>query len=217
MATFLILAEQALTVVDGRRRPVQAMKDYSKVNFGNVIGDRDIAHLNLLETASVHDNLGVGNVKSLFGTAPDFWNALLGLMAQLPPSLLSNEDLMEKLAIFSLPIVRLVDYFAGATNAMRCDVTCAKDPSIRATMLYGHENLEPCVGECVAAFCCSVLSGSVKPGVSFTEEAIAEGSDAAAVLGLATVGCHTVEVESTIGVSRDEVWGNHLEVPQLVA
>lgn len=79
----------------------------------------------------------------------------------MPPSLLSNEDLMEKLAVFSLPIVRIVDYFAGATNAMRCDVTCSKDSSVKATMLYAHKNLEPCVGECIVAFCCSVLANAV--------------------------------------------------------
>ena len=53
VATFLILAEKALTVVNGRRKPIQAMKEYSTVNFGSVIGDREVAHLNLLETASV--------------------------------------------------------------------------------------------------------------------------------------------------------------------
>lgn len=58
-------------------------------------------------------------------------------MAQLPSSLLSNEPVMEKLAIFSLPIVRLVDYFAGATNAMRCDVHCEKEPTINEMALYG--------------------------------------------------------------------------------
>lgn len=147
-------------------------------------------------------------MKTLFGTAPSFWNTLLGVMAQLPPSLLSNEDLMEKLAVFSLPIVRVVDYFAGATNAMRCDVTSTQDPSIKATMIYGHENLEPCVGECIAAFCCAVLGGAVKPGVWFTEEAIKEGNDAAAVLSLASVGAHTVDAESTFGISQQEVWGS---------
>lgn len=53
VATFLILAEEALTVVNGRRTPIKAMKDYSTVNFGPVVGDKPIAHLNLLETASV--------------------------------------------------------------------------------------------------------------------------------------------------------------------
>lgn len=153
-----------------------------------------------------HDVLGVGNVKSLFGTAPAFWNALLGLMAQLPPSLLANEELMSKLAVFSLPIVRLVDSFAGATNAMRCDVS---SPEVKATALYAHENLEPCVGECVAAFCAAVLSeGVVSPGVWFPEEAIAGGADASAVLELASVGAHTVQAESKeIDLTCEEIWG----------
>jgi hypothetical protein len=109
-----------------------------------------------------HDVLGFGNVKALFGTAPGFWNTLLGLMAQLPPSLLANEDIMTKLALFSLPIVRVVDYFAGATNAMRVDVTAEKNPNTRATAIYAHENLEPCVGECVVAFCSAILSNRVE-------------------------------------------------------
>lgn len=208
MATFLILAEKALTVVNGRRVEVDSMKDYSRVNFGSIVGDKSIAHLNLLETASIADNLGVGNVKSLFGTAPDFWNALLGLMAQLPPSLLANEDLMRKLSVFSLPIVRLVDSFAGSTNAMRCDVTCGKEPKLSATAIYAHENLEPCVGECVTAFAAAALSGSVDDGVWFPEEAMRYGTDTAAVLQLASVGAHTNLVEGTFGGTKEEVWGS---------
>ncbi len=53
VATFLILAEEALTIIDGRRKPVKAMKEYSLVNFGPIVGEKPIAHLNLLETASV--------------------------------------------------------------------------------------------------------------------------------------------------------------------
>ena len=208
VATFLILAEKALTIVNGRRRQVDSMKEYSRINFGSLVGDKAVAHLNLLETASIADNLGVGNVKSLFGTAPDFWNALLGAMAQLPPSLLANEDLMRKLSVFSLPIVRLVDAFAGATNAMRCDVTCSKMPDLQATAIYAHENLEPCVGECVTAFAAAVLSGQVDPGVWFPEEAIEYGADTAAVLGLASVGAHTTTVEGSFGGTKEEVWGN---------
>ena len=155
-----------------------------------------------------HDVLGVGNVKALFGTAPGFWNTLLGVMAQLPPSLLANEEIMTKLALFSLPIVRIVDFFAGATNAMRCDVTSEKDPSLRATAIYAHENLEPCVGECVVAFCCAILSGNGRPGVWFPEEAIKGGADAVAVLNLASVGAHTTTVDSSINVQIDDVWGS---------
>jgi saccharopine dehydrogenase-like NADP-dependent oxidoreductase len=208
VATFLILAEEALTIVNGRRRPIKAMRDYKRVNFGDIVGEKAIAPLNLLETASIHDVLGVGNVKALFGTQPGFWNALLGLMAQLPPSLLSDEKIMTKLAIFSLPIVRVVDFFAGATNAMRCDVTSKKAPGLQVTAIYAHENLEPCVGECVVAFCCSVMSGKVEPGVWFPEEAIAGGAAAVEVLSMASVGAHTTDVLSSgdIDLRMSDVW-----------
>lgn len=207
VATFLILAEKSLMIVNGRRREIDAMKDYSKVNFGSIVGDKDVAHLNLLEAASVHDVLGVGNVKTLFGTAPGFWNTLLGAMAQLPSSLLSNEPIMEKLALFSLPIVRVVDFFAGATNAMRCDVYCEKDDQIREMALYAHENLEPCVGECVVGFCAALLGEAVQSGIYFPEEAIDDGNDAAQVLQLASIGTHTLEVESNSGLKKEDVWG----------
>jgi hypothetical protein len=165
-----------------------------------------------------HDVLGVGNVKALFGTAPGFWNTLLGAMAQLPPSLLANEDIMTKLALFSLPIVRVVDSFAGATNAMRCDVTSEKNPSLRATAIYAHENLEPCVGECVVAFCSAVLSNNkVLPGVWFPEEAIAGGEDAVAVLSLASIGAHTTQVAGTVELTMDDVWGSKDRQPMAVA
>mmetsp|Transcript_28401 Transcript_28401/g.43498 ORF Transcript_28401/g.43498 Transcript_28401/m.43498 type:complete len:496 (+) Transcript_28401:114-1601(+) len=207
VATFLILAEESLTIVNGRRRSVKAMKEYSSVNFGKIVGNKDVAHLNLLEAASVHDALGIGNVKTLFGTAPGFWNTLLGAMAQLPSTLLSNEPIMEKLALFSLPIVRVVDYFAGATNAMRVEVSCSKDPSVNEMALYAHENLEPCVGECVVGFCAALLGDKVSSGIWFPEEAIVSQEDNAAVLGLAGVGAHTLEVQSDDGLRVGDVWG----------
>ncbi|KAL3925166.1 MAG: hypothetical protein SGILL_000591 [Bacillariaceae sp.] len=74
---------------------------------------------------------------------------------------------------------------------------------IRATAIYAHENLEPCVGECVVAFCAAVLSGRVNAGVQFSEEAIAAEEDIVSVLSLASVGAHTKLVESTrLGLKR---------------
>ena len=136
-------------------------------------------------------------------------------MAQLPSSLLANEPLMDKLAIFSLPIVRVVDFFAGATNAMRIDVSCEKDPSVKEMALYAHENLEPCVGECVSGFCAALLSDSVKPGIYFPEEAIVTKEDTARVLGLTGIGAHTLEVNSGDGLRFEDVWGEAEPVKQV--
>ena len=230
MATFLILAEQALTVVNGRRIPVKPLQDFVSVDFGPEIGAKDIAPMNLLETASIHDCLGVGSTSSRFGTAPWYWNALLGAFATLAPkSLLENEPIMRQLSAFSMPIVRLVDTFAGATNAIRVDLSVQEQrPQHKeldegeetnqqqqqqqqqqrhlATAIYGHENLEPCVGECIVAFAAAVLSGAVPAGVWFPEEAIQAGEDAAAVLRLASVGAHTTTVEG-LDLTREDVYG----------
>ena len=33
--------------------PLQAMKEYTSVSFGDIVGEKKVAHLNLLETASM--------------------------------------------------------------------------------------------------------------------------------------------------------------------
>lgn len=201
VATFLILAEQALTIVDGRRIPVPPLKEFENAYFGDIVGERAIAPLNLLETASIHDYLGVGSTSAKFGTAPSYWNTLLGLFGSMvPKEVLENEPVMRKLASFSMPIVRLVDFFAGATNAIRVELS-VKGQGKLATAIYAHENLEPCVGESIVAFAAAALTESaVPPGVWFTEEAIQAGEDCAAVLKLASVGAHTSTVEG-LGLS----------------
>jgi hypothetical protein len=46
----------------------------------------------------------------------------------------------------------------------------------------------------------------VNPGVWFPEEAIDGGADAAAVLGLASVGAHTKVAEGILDMSSEEFW-----------
>lgn len=61
--------------------------------------------------------LGIDNVETFFGTAPVIWNRLFAAMANLvPQKALKNVDLMNKFALFSLPMVRLVDMLVGCTN-----------------------------------------------------------------------------------------------------
>ena len=61
--------------------------------------------------------IGIDNVETFFGTAPVIWNRLFTAMANIiPQSALKNVDLMNKFALFSLPMVRLVDMLVGCTN-----------------------------------------------------------------------------------------------------
>jgi hypothetical protein len=69
--------------------------------------------------------LGIDNVETFFGTAPVIWNRLFAAMANLvPQSTLKNVDLMNKFALFSLPMVRLVDMLVGCTNGNNCCHYC---------------------------------------------------------------------------------------------
>ena len=128
---------------------------------------------------------------------------------------------MRQLSAFSMPIVRLVDLLAGATNAIRVDLSVDSDVAEKgatcpkATAIYAHENLEPCVGESIVAFAAAILSNQVPKGVWFPEEAVAAGPDAAAVLGMASVGTHTTTVTGNLDLTRDGVFGSSANAASL--
>jgi saccharopine dehydrogenase-like NADP-dependent oxidoreductase len=230
VATFLILSEQALLFMHGRRKTVPPMKEFVNINFGRVIGRKAVSDMNLLEAASIHENLQIPSIRCRFGTAPAFWNTLLGFMANLLPSdVLANETVMRKLSTFSMPIVRAVDFVAGASNAMKCDLSVTDTIShitTKYSATYGHADLQPSVGECITAFVCAVLSsrsndkGAVdtdktvvgSPGVWFPEQFVSPGKAAQSLLYLASVGAHTTTVEVTGNsnaplVTSEQVWG----------
>ena len=48
-------------------------------------------------------------IRSHFGTSPEPWNYLLKGMTLLPDSIMGNRDLMQALAEFSEPLVRITD------------------------------------------------------------------------------------------------------------
>ena len=93
-------------------------------------------------------------------------------MAQLiPQKVLQNRDAMKLLAVISLPLVRLVDYFVKSRNCIRIELKLKNNKRILG--LLAHEDLEQAVGESLAAFALefsSSSSSSIKPGVYFPEE-----------------------------------------------
>ncbi|CEL96817.1 unnamed protein product [Vitrella brassicaformis CCMP3155] len=174
-ATFLILAEKALAYEKGEAVHYPAGSGIRSVDFGESIGSRKVYRINLLETESCHHVLGVPNTSTYFATAPEFWNDLLRLTTLLPSDILGNRELMYSFSDFSMPVIRAVDAFVGAANAMRVD---ARDKNGRhAVCLYGHSDLEVCVGEAVASFAIELLlqritggPPAVPPGVWLPEE-----------------------------------------------
>ena len=98
----------------------KSASDSRMVNFGDIVGDREVVRLNLIECESSYVSSGVQNVQTNFGTAPPLWNSLFALMANLMPQrVLQNRDWMEKLAVFSMPMIRPIDTFVGSTNSIK--------------------------------------------------------------------------------------------------
>ncbi len=137
------------------------------VEFGEKIGLREVIRLNLIECESCAST-GVANVETFFGTAPPVWNTLFSLMGLIPKKILQNRELMATFALFSLPMVYLIDKLVGSANGIRIDVTTRSGDMF--TGLLTHSDLEQCVGDAICSFAVQSLKGKVQPGVYFPEE-----------------------------------------------
>ena len=76
---------------------------------------------------------------------------------------------MGRLALLSLPMVRLVDLLVGSKNGIRIDVTTKFNETY--TGLLTHRDLEKSVGDSIAAFAVEMMTNNeIKPGIYFPEE-----------------------------------------------
>lgn len=136
------------------------------------------------------------NVSTYFGTDPPFWNSLFRAMcAVIPRSALQSRQLMERLALVSLPVVRIVDFFVGSKNGIRIDVTSG---SIVRRALLTHRDLEAAVGLSLSLFAEQLLlrDPTGTGGVFFPEEVEAKGFAESIIEGvsLRDDNCITFEV-----------------------
>jgi len=168
-ATFLLLATPALTFFRGEPLEKEPWTERRDVDFGPGVGTKPIWLLDNPDVPTTATSLGVPNASSRFGTDPLPWNYLFGAMKAIPRSLLYNRDAMQAFALFSEPIIRLVDKLVGATNAMRVDAKTADGKHVVTSRIV-HPDLEACVGLATAAFAIEVLKGTVNPGIWFPAE-----------------------------------------------
>eukprot|EP00904_Undaria_pinnatifida_P012410 jgi/Undpi1/829/HiC_scaffold_10.g04293.m1 len=210
-ATFLILCEKVLGFKNGEKIFHEPASGFKKVDFGESIGEKTVSCCSpfaylwsrgrrsvLMLSFTCNQVLGVPNISTHFGTSPEPWNYLLKGMTLLPDSIMGNRDLMQALAEFSEPLVRITDKLVGATNAMRLEAV-AKDGR-KVVLRYAHEDLEVCVGIATAAFVAATLRGDVRPGVWFPEEAFEDKTNRSRLFDQATRGAFMWEREE--GASR---------------
>lgn len=70
--------------------------------------------------------LSFDDVTSYFGTSPEPWNYLLKGMTLLPDSIMGDRDLMQALAEFSEPLVRITDRLVRWPAFLRGNKCCGR-------------------------------------------------------------------------------------------
>jgi short subunit dehydrogenase-like uncharacterized protein len=172
-ATFHLLAEGVVCVRGGERVSLPPWTERREVEFGAGVGARAVYLLDnpdVFTLAAAPPAALAGRLRTLssrFGTAPQVWNNLFGLVALAPAELLLDRPAMRLAAQFSEPVIRLADMLVGATNGMRVDMTCG---DACCTVELVHPDLEDCVGLATAAFAWELLNGNVPAGVRYACE-----------------------------------------------
>ena len=121
------------------------------------------------ESATVARELAItGDSSAAMGTAPDFWNTMLGLLVDIVPrKWWKSAKFCKFLADFSEPLVKLTDAFLEETHGMRVDVVGENSKSI--SIVQAHESFRTCVGQSCAEFALDLMSFPGK-GVQLPEQ-----------------------------------------------
>uniref|UniRef100_A0A7S4SZI3 Saccharopine dehydrogenase NADP binding domain-containing protein n=1 Tax=Ditylum brightwellii TaxID=49249 RepID=A0A7S4SZI3_9STRA len=129
------------------------------------------------EAATVAKELNIsGDSSAAMGTAPDAWNAMLGLLVSIVPrSLWRSKRFSQFMADFSQPLVKATDALlkitspdnVGETHAMRVDVTGEDGNAV--SIVQAHESFRQCVGQSCAEFALDLLEFP-SPGVQLPEQ-----------------------------------------------
>jgi len=120
------------------------------------VGRRQVFAWPFPEAATVARELGIAGDSAVgMGTAPDVWNAMLGLLVDaVPRPWWRNPSFCRFVADFSQPLVQLSDAFlrwtdrggCGETHAMRIDVVSTTTSSITAAAAAGTTTTEAAAG-----------------------------------------------------------------------
>ena len=97
-ATFLLLATEVITFLDGKRKDIEPWTEMREIDFGKGIGMKPVWLLDNpdVPTTALYVTKGAKapNCASRFGTDPLPWNYLFGAMKALPRSLLVSFSAM---------------------------------------------------------------------------------------------------------------------------
>jgi predicted dinucleotide-binding enzyme len=155
------------------------------------VGQKTVFAWPFPEAATVPKDIKArGNSYAAMGTAPDIWNAMLGVLVKVVPRhFWRNTQFSKFMADFSQPLVLATDALlqqtgTGETHAMRVDVTSIAGPREQAkavSIIQAHDSFRQCVGQSCAEFALDILDNH-KPGVYLPEQFYDDSNDRARII-----------------------------------
>jgi len=154
--------------------PSGTLREREIVEFPAPYGRAGVYWFQTIEGATLPLTFPVKNVVTKFGSVPDFYNYLTGMVAKLPPKILENPQTIEFLSQVSYAMTQITDKFTGVGLAMRAEVSGTKaGQRAKAIATMVHKNTAIAAGAGTGSIAELILGGKLRqPGVWLVEQAL---------------------------------------------
>lgn len=170
--TFLNIQNPFKAWINSQWREVHPYTDREVVNFPTPFGSTGVYWFDMPETLTLVDSFPAKTVVTKFGSAPDFYNHMTGMVARRFPKWLLKPQVIEGLAQIGYKMTAISDRWSGTGVAIQAKVTGTKQgkPEVyRSTFV--HDNAAIATGCGTGSVAQLMLSGQLKqPGVWAVEQ-----------------------------------------------
>lgn len=173
--TFLGLQRPFEVWKDGKWQQIKPYSDREEIEFPPPYGKLGVYWFDMPECFTLAQSFDVKTVVTKFGTFPDFYNHLTGMVAhQWPPSWLQKTPVIEFLSQVSYAMTTVTDYFSGIGVAVRALTQGYKDQkSVEYCSMLIHENTAVAAGIGTGSVAQLLLTNQLdQPGVWAIEQAL---------------------------------------------
>ncbi|WP_413165251.1 saccharopine dehydrogenase family protein [Capilliphycus salinus ALCB114379] len=173
--TFLGLQRPFQVWKNGQWEQVKPYSDREVIPFPAPYGKLGVYWFDMPECYTLAQSFDVKTVVTKFGTFPDFYNYLTGMVAhQWPPSWLQNTAVIEFLSQVSYAMTTVTDYFSGIGVAVRASAQGYKGKKpVEFCSTLTHENTAIAAGIGTGSVGQLLLTNQLnKPGVWPIEQAL---------------------------------------------
>lgn len=173
--TFLSLQSPFEVWMDGRWKTVKPYTGRETIEFPAPFGRTGVYWFDMPEAFTLAETFPVKTVITKFGSAPDFYNHLTWMAANIfPPALIRQPNFVEFLSHVSHSMTSVTDQFSGTGVAMRATVQGQKagKPTCYSST-FVHDNAAIATGMGTGSIAELLLTGELKkPGVWAVEQAL---------------------------------------------